>query len=182
MNRTLIVGDTLDFPTSIPDYPASSGYVLTYRLIPRTSGTPITIISGANGDDYRTQVEAVTTTDWADGEYSWFADVAKDGDVFTVDSGVVTLLPNPRTATAYDGRSPARKALDAVNAVLSTWGTNAHVQEYTIGNRSMRFATKAEAIQQRDMLKAEVWREEERDRTAAGQPSRRIISTRFSNA
>jgi hypothetical protein len=30
-------GDTLDFTTSVPDYPASAGWTLKYRLVPRTS-------------------------------------------------------------------------------------------------------------------------------------------------
>lgn len=43
MQDVLIVGDTLDFVTSVPAYPASSGYTLKYRLIPRVSGTAITL-------------------------------------------------------------------------------------------------------------------------------------------
>lgn len=179
MNHTLIVGDTLDFPTSVSGYPASAGYTLTYRLIPLVPGTPITILAGANGDDYRTQVEAVTTATWAAGQYSWFAEISKALDKFIVDSGVLTLKPNPRTITGYDGRSPARKALDAIDAGLATFGANAHIQEYTIANRHMRFSTQAELIAMRSQLKDEVWREEAAAKMAAGMPNPRNIHVRF---
>lgn len=179
MNRTLIVGDTLDFPTTVTGYPASARYSLTYRLVPRVAGTPITIMAGANGDDYRTQIEAVTSATWIPGDYTWFAEISKGDDKFIVNEGVVTLRADPRTAATYDGRSPARKALDAVNAILGSWGTYSHIQQYTIGSRSMTFATKADAIVMRDRLKDEVWREEAVAKMAAGMPNPRNIKVRF---
>jgi hypothetical protein len=184
MERTLFVGDTLDFPTAIPDFPATAGYTLTYRLVPRVSGTPITIISGtdSDGERYRTQVEAVTTATWTAGEYSWWATISKAGDEITVDKGVVTLLPDPRTVAAYDGRSPARAALDAVNAALSTHGSQAHVLEYTIGNRSMRFKDQADLLTMRAALAAEVWREDAAAKMAAGLPNPRQIRVRTARA
>src|SRR6185369_3748562 len=97
---------------------------------------------------------------------SWTADVTNaGGDFFTVQRGVVTILPDPRTATAYDGRTPARVALDAADAALAGYGSTAfsHVAEYSIGNRSMRFREfrdQGDFLAWRSQLKAEVWREE----------------------
>lgn len=188
----IVAGDTLYFEDEIPARPPSAGWTLKYQLTPVFTTpvqTPITLTATTSGETYLIQESTLGTAEWVPGRYSWARWVEKTGERETLDpdgnanaplAPFVEILPNPETrAQGYDPRSPARQALDAVNAVLATWGTNAHIQEYTIGNRSMRFATKADAIAQRDMLKAEVWREEEVSRTAAGQPSRRFIRTRF---
>jgi hypothetical protein len=58
----LIGGDTLDFTDSVPEYPASDGWTLKYRLTPRFASpvqAPITITASTfEVTDYRTQVTA----------------------------------------------------------------------------------------------------------------------------
>ena len=109
MQAQIRCGDTLDFTTTLVDYPASAGWVLTYRLVPRLSGTPISISGTASGDDHRSSATATTTAAWTAGEYSWAGYVDKAGEHYVVDSGTVTLLPNMATVASYDSRSPARQ-------------------------------------------------------------------------
>ena len=140
MQEQIRVGDTLDFTTTLVDYPASAGWVLTYRLIPRVSGTPISIGGTASGDDHRTSAVASTTATWAAGEYSWVGYVDLAGEHYVVDEGTVTLLPNLATASAYDGRSKAAKALeDAETALASFQATGGRVKRYSIAGREMEF-------------------------------------------
>jgi hypothetical protein len=189
MRYTLIVGDELDQTTEVPAYPASDGWTLYYRLIPRTSGTPILLTGSASGDSHRHQVASAVTATWAAGEYSCFAWVENVGGTkHTVDpetgapgdtSLVVTLRGNPRTMATYDGRSPARVALDAINTALATHGAQAHILEYTIGNRSMRFKDQADLLTMRSSLAAEVWREDAGAKMAAGLPNPRFIQVRL---
>lgn len=176
---TIIVGDTLDFLTTVADYPPADGWTLKYRLVPRTSGTAIDITAATSGTDYRVQVAPATTANWTAGEYSWFSWVEQSGARYTVDEGLVTLKANPATSTAYDARTPARKALDALNAGFETFGTNAHVHEYTIENRSMKYRTFADFMAARDRLVAEVAREENAARTAAGLASKNRLRVQF---
>ena len=85
MNITeLIVGDTLQFDTDVPDYPASDGYTLTYRLVPRVSGSAIEITATADGDTFAVNVAAATTAAWTAGEYSWHSYVTLSGARYTV--------------------------------------------------------------------------------------------------
>lgn len=168
--------------------------MLYYRLVPRESGTPILLTGSATAnDEHRHFVASSSTANWTAGDYSCFAWVhnTSTGAKITIDpetgvpgdtSVVVTLQPDPRTITSYDGRSPARKALDAINAVLATWGTNSNIQSYTIGNRSMTFANKGEAVALRSQLKAEVWREENAAAMGAGLPNPRNVRVRFGSA
>ena len=182
MRDTLIVGDSLDFTTSVPAYPASDGYTLTYRLIPRTSGTAITLVATTSGEDYRVTIAPDIAATWTAGEYTWSAWVEKTGERYSVDSGTVTLKVDPAIVSAYDGRSTARKALDAINLALETYGAQAHISEYTIGNRSMKFKDQADLLTMRASLAAEVWREEAAVKMAAGFPNPRQIRVRMARA
>lgn len=190
MNDSWFVGDAYDFTTSVPSYLASAGWTLKYRLVPQSSGSTIELVSTASGDDHRVTVASAESADWDAGDYSAFAWVENvAGEMHTVDPDVrsidgakslfVRLIPNPREVLTYDGRSAARKALDALNAVLNTWGAKSHIQAYTIGSRSMTFTDKGQAMVMRDQLKAEVWREEETARLTAGLPGRRNIRIRM---
>jgi hypothetical protein len=183
--QDITVGDTLDFGTVVPGFPASSsGYTLVFYLTPflSTSGTPITLTAIADGDSYRVAEPPSTTATWTAGGYSWESKLVKTGERIPVEKGTVTLKPDPSVVASYDGRSPARAALDAINAGLATLGTNAHIQSYTIGSRSVTFKTQGDLLAMRDKLKAEVWREEAAAKMAAGFPNPRQVRVRFGRA
>jgi hypothetical protein len=74
----LIVGDTLSDTVAVPGYPASEGWTLKYRLIPRTSGAAIRFGTTADGDAHVLLVDAAITAAWVAGEYNWAAYVERD--------------------------------------------------------------------------------------------------------
>jgi hypothetical protein len=74
----LIVGDTLSDTVTVPGYPASEGWTLKYRLIPRTSGAAIRFGTTADGDAHVLLVDAAITAAWVAGEYNWAAYVERD--------------------------------------------------------------------------------------------------------
>ena len=184
MKSELITGDTLQFTTSVPDYPASAGWTLTYRLVPRTSGSAISFDATADGDDYDIEVGASTTDDWTAGEYSWSAYVSKAGERHTVDQGTVKIQPNPGTVAAYDARSHARKMLEAIEAVIESRATSTQREmvSYTIGGRSKSYDTsesKAALLELHSKYKWLVSNEVEREKIAAGQANPRNVGIRF---
>lgn len=61
------LGDTLSFTTSLADYPASAGWVLTYRLVPRDAGDIIVLTCTASGADHLAAAAAAATTAWTAG-------------------------------------------------------------------------------------------------------------------
>lgn len=148
MQQTLVAGDSLNFATSTPDYPASAGWVLKYRLVPRASGAAIEITATADGDDHRVLVAAATTAAWTAGAYGWAAWVEKAGEQYTVDSGQITIASNPRTVAAgTDLRSEARKALDDLRTAYATYmASNATVASYQIADRQRTFRSAGEFI------------------------------------
>ena len=181
MEDALILGDSLDFVTAVPVYPASSGYTLKYRLIPRVSGAAITLTATVVGDDYRVQSLPATTAAWTAGEYTWSAWVEKTGERYTVDSGTVTLKVDPGVVAAFDGRSHARKVLDAIEAVLENRATMDQ-EEYAINGRSLKRTPVAQLMVMRDTYRAEAWREDAAIKMAAGLPNPRHVYVRLARA
>lgn len=183
MRDILIVGDTLDYTTSVPDYLASDGYALTYRLIPRTSGSAITITTIASGDDFRAYVAPAVTATWTAGEYSWAAYVTKAGDRWTVDEGTCTIKVDPATVAAYDGRSEAQIALEAAIAALANYtATGGRVRRYAIAGREMEYANAADLLKEVNYWQSVVNREQAAEAVRKGQADPRRVYIRMSNA
>jgi hypothetical protein len=82
----VIVGDTLSDTVSVPGYPASDGWTLKYRLIPRVSGSAIAFSTTADGAAHVLNVAAAVTAAWAAGDYSWSAYV----DRGTITAGTIS--------------------------------------------------------------------------------------------
>lgn len=173
MKSEIIAGDTLDFTTSVSDYPPSDGYTLSYRLIPRTSGTAIEFDATEDDGDYRVEVGPSTTADWAAGEYSWVCYVSKAGVRYTVDSGLVTILPDPAVIAAYDSRSHARVTLDAIEAIIENRAT-LDQQEYSIAGRSLKRMTVEELLMFRDRYRAQVYAETQAENVRNGKSAGKV--------
>lgn len=181
----IIVGDSLSDTVKVPGYPASEGWTLKYRLIPRTgSGSAIAFVTTADGDSHAISVAAATTGAWTAGEYSWSAYVEHtDLRSVTVLTGAVKLLANPRTSTApLDLRTDAEIALAAAESAFAAFSANSTTRSYTIGNRSMTFSTKAEIVAIIDYWRAKVQRERRDARLAAGLADPRRTFVRVNRA
>lgn len=172
--QTLVVGDSLRFTTATPQFPASAGWVLKYRLVPRfTPGSAIEIVCTASGDEHLAAVPASTTVNWTAGDYGW-ASWAEGGtaEKYTVDKGQITLLPDPRVAAAgADTRSVAERAYDQAQAALAAWTPTR--RKYRIGDREMEFSSKADIVGVVHYWQAEVAKERRAAALAQGLPDPR---------
>jgi hypothetical protein len=180
----ITAGDTLTFTTTLADYSAADGWVLSHVLIPRTSGSDVlTFDATADGSDFDSTVAAVTTADWTAGIYTWAAYVSKAGERFTVARGTTEVLANPAdTEGGYDPRTHARKALDAINAAIEGRATHVH-REYEIRvNESWRRVldtTYEDLIKAKTYYEGLVASETAAEDTAAGRYDRRRTYVRF---
>ena len=166
-------GDTVKWTRSLPDYPASAGWVLSYELV--KASTRITITASSSGDNHLVTVAAATSTNYTAGDYAWRARVTKSGEVYTVGTGRVTILPS--FASATDARSQARRALEAIESMLEGRASSA-VMEYEIAGRRLRNYPIPELLTLRDRYRQDVAREDAAARSAANLPSRTRILVR----
>lgn len=181
MKSEIIAGDTLDFETTVTDYPATDGWTLKFRLVPRVTGTPISITctTASDGVSYRAQVAPATTAAYVAGDYTWNSWVEKSGARQTVESGQVTILPDPAITTApFDNRSHARKVLAAIEAVLEGRATKDQ-EEYTIKDRSLKRTPVADLLTLKMHYQREVAREDNEDRIKNGLGTKAQFRVRF---
>jgi hypothetical protein len=170
-------GDTVAWSKSLSDYPATDSWVLSYTLI--NSAHKITITATASGADHLVTESAATTADWNAGTYTWQAIVTKAAERYTVGQGTLVVAPDIAAATTLDTRSTAQKALDQVNATLETYGSKAYLQSYEIAGHKQQFQSPGEFLTFRSKLIAEVARENNAARIAAGKAPRNQIAVRF---
>lgn len=180
----LVAGDTLEFRTSVSEYPPADGWTLKYQLVGReASGGVHTVTASVDGNEYVVEETPQTTETWPAGYYTYSIWVEKSGAKQTLERGQITILPGTMSA-GYDGRSSAEKAYDQAVAALvdatsrasssgSTGGTGG-VVEYQIGDRRVRYGNAQEAIggliSLRNQAAIELKRERQALARARGEP------------
>lgn len=172
--QVITAGDSAQWEKTLADYPADDGWVLSYVFINATH--KITFAGTADGASHFISLTAATTAAWNAGLYQWqaYATKAATSERATVESGSITIKPNLAAVgtTTYDGRSHARKVLDAIEAVIENRATTDQ-QEYTIGDRSLKRTPLADLYKLRTQYKAIVTKEETLENAGTGKPSRR---------
>lgn len=137
-------------------------------------GTPV----ASRGWDF--EVEPDITAAFPVGIVYWQAYAEKAGDRVTVGSGQIRVLANITAAGSnFDGRSQAVKDLEAVQAAMRAMISGGAIQDYTIGNRSVRKMTLADLIVLENKLKRDVAEESVTDSIANGLGNPRNLFVRF---
>ena len=173
--QTIRAGDTVTWEKTLADYPASE-FTLSYRLINGANFIDIPTI--ADGSSHLVEIAASTSDDYVAGQYTWFSFVTKGLERFTLAKGVMTILPDPATAT--DFRTDAKIILDSLTAAYKSYvESKGHVQSYSIAGRAMTFKSAEEILKQISYWKTQVSAEEAADKIAQGLGTGRKILTRF---
>jgi hypothetical protein len=173
------LGDTFSLTSNLSEYPASDGWTLKHRFVPRAgAATPIEITCTSDGDAHVALVAAAVTAEWDAGTYT-FASYVEDGagETHTTETGELILLPDPREATTLDTRTDAAVALDNVRAMLQGVASK-NVQRYEINGRSLEHYSIPDLIALEAKLVSDVKREQNAVALAAGNGSRRKIFAR----
>lgn len=168
-------GDTWKWTRTLADYPAGA-WTLKYRF--KNATGYFEIVAGTSGTDHLVSVAAATTANYTAGSYTWMAWVeGGSSEKYTVDTGTLTVDPDYRSGTAaYDGRSHARKMLDAIEAWLEA--RDPAVAEYEIAGRRMKFIPIGELVKLRNRYGFEVRNEEAAAAIAKGEGLGRKIQFR----
>lgn len=170
----LTAGDTAKWLKTLRDGPANEGWLLTYTLV--SAAQRYTFTAAPSGADHLVTVSAATTATWEAGAYQWRSQVSKDGEIYTVGSGTITVQNN--FATATDARSHARKALANIEAYLEN-SANLSAASYEIAGRKLHRFGIPELLTLRDRYRAEVAREDAAANVGRGLPDRRRVLVRF---
>ena len=154
---TFRAGDSVTWTEDLPAYPASAGWVLKYKLL-FAAGTASAFAAVAAGDAHAVTLAGSTTAGWAAGAATLVSWVEKGADRVTLDQQAVTIQPDLAAAATFDGRSQATKGLADAKAALAAYvaGGKAHVAEYDIAGRRLKFRSADEIVTLIDFYEREV--------------------------
>lgn len=172
-------GETLHFLKSLDDYPASSGYSITYSFR-AINGSAIDFTTTADGDAHEAEVAFSETASWLPQTYQGVGIVSNNTEKKQVWAGQLIVLPDlSQMPQGADTRSQAKRTLDNINAVIEGRASSA-ILNSTVEGTSLQRIPVADLLMLRDRYAQIVFSEEEALRSAQGKPSRRNIYTRFS--
>lgn len=175
----IAVGETAVWRKVLSDFPPADGWTLTYYV--RGTGRGFDQEAEADGAGYRVTVPAATTALMSSGKYFFEARVSKGVEEYEVARGELTVVVSIKgmsvTAT-LDERSPARRILDAIDAMALGKAT-LDQQSYQIGTRQLSRIPVGELLALRTQYAQIVARERRVTRRRAGAPFLKTIYARF---
>ena len=173
---SITAGDTVAWTTPLEAYPAP---VWTLKYAFRNSAAGFDVVSSAAGAEHSVSLSANTTKTYKPGVYHYQAYVVNEaGDRHTVGTGALTVKADLASAASFDGRTHARRTLDAIEATLEGRAT-ADQLKFEIAGRKLERTPIGELLRFRDLYRAEVLREEAAERIAKGLGNRNPILVRF---
>ena len=183
----IYAGDTIIFDVPAFTDPVgqnvdSGTYTLVWYARTNTASEGASITGVAEADGWRITVPSSTTTDFDAGLWTWQAIATSGALQYTAGRGQFTVkatLEYAGTPGAFDDRSRAEIDLEKVEAAIRTLAEGGVVQEYTIGNRSLKRYKMSELLQLRDTLKAEVDRERRAEKIRQGLGNPGVTRVRF---
>lgn len=170
--NTLRAGTTWRWRLALDDFP-SDVWTLTYHF--RSASAYFDVVAVPDGTAHLVTVSAAVTTTYAPGGYDWYLLADNGSDRHEIGQGRVEVLPDVTTGAALDGRVWARKALEAVEAVLLNRATKDQLDLLTVaaGDRSVT-RDRNRLLELRAKLLIEVQRTE----GTGGRPQRILASFR----
>lgn len=173
--KRLTVNDHITWMESLPDYPASGGWIIHYSFT--NADAVFDSDHAASGDDHAMSID---TTELESGEYQYSKKVW-DGvsDQHTLERGYITVDPDLSADTSgTDRRSYAQTALDNIEAMLKGKATTDQTS-YSLNGRALSRYSIAELQEWRASLRSEVRDERQKARRAKGGKSHNNVHVRF---
>ena len=160
----------------------SDEWTLKYYLRTNESPSGHTTTGSVYGTGWEFTISATDSASFDAGTWYFQAIAEKGSEKITLGSGRLTVevaLDYTGTPGLFDGRTQAKKDLEAVQAAIRTLVAGGAVQEYKIGNRNLKRYDLPDLIQLEARLKAEVKREEQAELIANGLGNPRNMFVRF---
>lgn len=179
--ESFVVGDYLAWKrTDLHTDYSNTLYTLKYSArLEGTGTTEIEITAAASGTEYLIEEASATTAAYTPGVYHWQAYITRisDSERIQIGSGTFEALPNRDLSTA-DPRTHAKIVLDAIEATIAGRASQDQMS-YSIAGRSLSRMPIDDLLKFRNEYKAEVAREERKQRLKDGKGASNNIFVRF---
>lgn len=163
MPAQIIAGDSLTLSKAAGDYPAADGWAVALTLTPMTGGTPIVVNATDGAQEWAIALTSTASALLAKGFYRYLIAATANGNRSTIEHGQVEVLANP-AAVDTDLRSPAQRALDAIDAVLESRAGSQDIEFVFEDGRSIKKIPHADLLALRKHYARIVAREKSKGR------------------
>ena len=174
-------GTTVQWILQHPDFPSGDGWSVTYAF---RGPSALNVQCSATQQNAHLATVAATPTGAAllPGDY-WFQSFAASGSLrYLVTEGQMQVLPDLSAVSAslggYDGRSPARKIVDTIDAFMAGRATLAQSSS-SVDGRSLSNRPASDLLALRDKYARIVEQENAAQNVANGGSANRRIRVRF---
>ena len=165
-------------PDLVGDYPVAD-YALSYVARREGSGERIAITAVETSGYYVVEVDSSVTATYEPGRYQWSAFITRTSDSARAEIGYGSFEVKANRATSTDDpRSTAQVMLDNIEAYLKD-PSNLSAASYSIAGRSLSRWNRADLLEERDRLKAEINREVQAEKLRKGLGTNQQIRVRF---
>lgn len=154
----LSIGDTWSWSIYMSQYPASSGWTLSYVLkLPGAEAKTITAIPDTDGVSHLIKVNAAENGGYLPGRHRAYVYItSSDSDRQTLGSCDLEILPDLASAdAAFDPRSYNQICLDTLEAVLQG-SCSRDILETTFKDATFKYKSTTELIRLRNYFKQQI--------------------------
>jgi len=130
------IGTTTEWSYSHSDY-SPSAWSLTYHFISDDGTKKVSIDATAGTGEWIVKINPATSQNFTPGGWTYVALVTDGTDTYEVNSGAVTILPDPTAADITAFESHTKKVLDMLEAAMEGRASRTDL-EYQIGNRKIK--------------------------------------------
>jgi hypothetical protein len=174
MPSAFYAGDSLLLSISVPDFPADSGWTLTYYL-----GSDISFSGTADGSAHSFTLSPTTTAGYPAGTYQATARVTDGTTTQTVWSGSITILPGVAGTSFGSDRLPWYFAARDTMATVLTGKASRDVINSTIAGQQVSRLSPKEAIDFYNYLDGLCINYEQQQLAASGVTGSNMVKVRF---
>ena len=178
----IYAGDTVKWnQPSTSTYASSAGWACAFDMRHNSGNDALTIAGVADGSGGWNFTITAAQSAALHIDYHWYQiTVTKSGERYTLETGEIQLVGNlPASASNFDGRSQTEIDLEAVQAAIRARVAGGEVQEYSIGNRSLKKISVTDLINLEVRLKGDLAAERRKKRVEQGLDSGRSVYVKF---
>ena len=151
----ITAGTSVSWAVSLPDFPATEGWALTYTLV--TPSAQVVVESTPDGDAFLFEIPFAESAEWAPGSYSWQSHISNSTERYQVGSGSVEILADfAEASTGADTRTWLDKAIEALQAAIAGRASNTQLVQIVDGVQvqHMRLIDQVAALKKLKSLRA----------------------------
>lgn len=154
----LVAGDSLTLAIAVGDVPASEGWTVKLTLQPIDGGTPTVVNATDGAAEWLLELTSAQSATLVTGPQRYHIAATLGGERRTLAHGEIEVLPDPAQA-GLDQRSPARRALAAIDAVLEQRASETDLKFVFEDGRSVEMMPHADLLRLRTHYARIVMRE-----------------------